>query len=773
MLAGNLKDHIAGQLSALAGQQFYLRRRFRAGLRISRASAAKTLLGARITVVTACLSLGGVLIAAYGLSIFFLAGQALIGLALGLIARKKFLAVFFCAIPIASFAYFHLRLPNPSDNDISKFAYSRGVVFSGYVSTEPDKTASGKTRFVLACDQLIFPNKQRLSGNVLVTAGATSQVKAKDKLIVKAYLTKPSTSQYPWQFDYAAYLRRRNIFCLGQAQSIQQLVPSQDSTANTFFDAINSAINEMRSRMISAHRCAIGQEDGDVLTSVVLGNQSVNLSQTTLNNFRNVGLTHILAASGFNLTIVIAVTCWLTNFLTRSIWITNGVSFVAMLIFVALAGPCPSIVRAALMCAILLLGRSRLRQAYTPALIAVALLITLLIDPGAVTDVGLQLSYAATASIVFGARSLASLLSSIRLPKFLAEALAVCLMAEAGVLPIQLTYFWQLGLLFLPANLLVAPLVEIITVIGFASSTLAIMDIYHFLQPAVYLLDKVAYLPLTLMLSIVNTLASCKEAVLLLGPPITFCLVLYYICFCLMLFSLKAERFRTISFALLAFALCGIFVRPALPPLSIASLDHCLVVINSQHQALVIGDSEDKTKDKLLCYLSAHVDNNGKDFTVNENDGITIVTAKQSGQKIIIVNRLEQLTYLKTRNISDCAVAVINDPPRTILTNELICNRLRRLKTRFVIIAGKAANKAYGGQGEANYARNRLKYDLMALPDVQIFKQDWHKPILIALNSDNQIVESPQAQDKQPEKEYDRFHRTEATPSSAHITGEQ
>ena len=477
-----------------------LKRRLHAWLRYFAAIAGKTLSGPRITVLAALLSACATLIPAYGLPIFLIAVPAVAGLSFGLLARKKLLAVLLCALPIIFAAYFYWRLPHPQANDISTFVYRRGVIFSGCVIGDPEQTSTGKTRIKIACEQLIFPNKQKISGCVLVTTGATTGISAKDRLIIRAYLRKPDEAAYRWQFNYADYLRRRGIFCIAYAQSISKTAKSPSTTLDTIIDAITSGINSMRTRMIDAHRANIGAVDGDILTSVVLGNQAVNLPSEVNNNFRNVGLTFILVASGFNLTIVIGVTCFLCNFLTRSLWISNSLSFINMLIFVALAGPCPSVIRAALMCTILLAGRSRLRTAHTPACLAVSLLITLLLDPNSICDVGLQLSYAATAGIVCGAKPLAKLLSTIKFPKFLSEALSVVLMAEAGVLPIQLTYFWQLGLFFLPANLMVTPLVEIITVLGFASSAVAIIDVYHWLKLIVFVLDKVTFIPLALML---------------------------------------------------------------------------------------------------------------------------------------------------------------------------------------------------------------------------------------------------------------------------------
>ena len=91
-------------------------------------------------------------------------------------------------------------------------------------------------------------------------------------------------------------------------------------------------------------------------------------------------------------------------------------------------------------------------------------------------------------------------------------------------------------------------------------------------------------------------------------------IVFYYTCFCLFVASIKAGRFRLIALAAFLLTLIGIFWRPAQPPLTVACFDDCVVVVDAQHHATVIGDTKDKSKDKLLSYLSANVDPSDTNF---------------------------------------------------------------------------------------------------------------------------------------------------------------
>ena len=85
--------------------------------------------------------------------------------------------------------------------------------------------------------------------------------------------------------------------------------------------------------------------------------------------------------------------------------------------YVFVAGASQSVMRAAIMCTVLLVINLTKLRAQLLATLASALLITLTADPGALTDVGLQLSYAATVGLILCARPLSELICAGRKEK--------------------------------------------------------------------------------------------------------------------------------------------------------------------------------------------------------------------------------------------------------------------------------------------------------------------------------------------------------------------
>ncbi len=181
------------------------------------------------------------------------------------------------------------------------------------------------------------------------------------------------------------------------------------------------------------------------------------------------------------------------------------------------------------MCTVLLVIKLTKLRAQLLATLASALLITLIADPGALTDVGLQLSYAATAGLILCARPLSELICAGRKEKIIrwfAETVAVVFASQLAVLPIQLVYFWQLGLMFLPANLVITPILAPLTILGFVSSVLALFFPLHgFVESTfsllVWMVDMLALLPLELMLRWVDFLDSFDGAIFRRGTAST------------------------------------------------------------------------------------------------------------------------------------------------------------------------------------------------------------------------------------------------------------
>ncbi|SBT49665.1 ComEC/Rec2 family competence protein [Micromonospora narathiwatensis] len=206
-------------------------------------------------------------------------------------------------------------------------------------------------------------------------------------------------------------------------------------------------------------------EQGGLLPGLVVGDTS-RLPPTVEEDFRTTGMTHLNAVSGSNVAIVVGAVLLLARWARAGPWTAAALCVVALIGFVILVRPSPSVVRAAAMGAIglaaLAAGRPR---AALPAL-AAAVTVLVLVDPDLAGDPGFTLSVCATAGLLLFAPGWRDALRRRGVPPGLAEALAVPAAAQLACGPVIAGLSGTVSLVAVPANLLVAPAVAPATVLG-------------------------------------------------------------------------------------------------------------------------------------------------------------------------------------------------------------------------------------------------------------------------------------------------------------------
>lgn len=208
-----------------------------------------------------------------------------------------------------------------------------------------------------------------------------------------------------------------------------------------------------------------------LLPGLVLGDVS-RLDPELNDSFRTAGLTHLTAVSGANVAIVLGVVLLVARQCRAGLRLQALLCAAALLGFVVLVRPSPSVLRAAAMGAVaiaaLVSGRPR---AALPALCAATLLL-LMTDPWLALSLGFALSVSATAGLLTIAPSWRRRLAR-RLPGWLADAIAVPAAAQAACCPLIAAISGSVSLVAVPANLLAAPLIAPATVVGVLSALTA------------------------------------------------------------------------------------------------------------------------------------------------------------------------------------------------------------------------------------------------------------------------------------------------------------
>lgn len=227
----------------------------------------------------------------------------------------------------------------------------------------------------------------------------------------------------------------------------------------------------IRSGLRHSARVLPDQERG-LLPGLVDGD-SAGLDPVLAEHFRLAGLTHLVAVSGTNCSIVIGALLLVLRRARARPWLCAAVGALALVMFVVVARPSPSVLRAALMSAIALgaLATGRPRAAL-PALAAVTLAL-LGWDPTLAGSPSFAMSVLATGALVVIAPGWVRTLRAHRVPAGLAEAIGVAAAAHLVTAPVVAAISGRVSLVAIPANVLAEPVVAVTTVLGFAAALVA------------------------------------------------------------------------------------------------------------------------------------------------------------------------------------------------------------------------------------------------------------------------------------------------------------
>ena len=212
--------------------------------------------------------------------------------------------------------------------------------------------------------------------------------------------------------------------------------------------------------------------DGDagaLIPGMVLGDTSKQTAQFK-DQMKRSGLTHLVAVSGANFAIVSSFVLWCMQFLIRRNNYRIMATAIALSCFIALVRPSPSVLRAAAMAAVLLSAQATKRKTDSLPALGFAIAAVVLGDPWQARDAGFALSVLATAGLLLFAPIIENHLPT---HKKLAGALAPPIAAIVFCSPILVALSGYLSPMSILANLLAAPFVAPITIVGFIAALIS------------------------------------------------------------------------------------------------------------------------------------------------------------------------------------------------------------------------------------------------------------------------------------------------------------
>ena len=217
---------------------------------------------------------------------------------------------------------------------------------------------------------------------------------------------------------------------------------------------------------------SVGGESGALIPGLVIGDTSLE-SQGFVTDMRRVGLSHLTAVSGANFAIIAAFLLWLSQWIFKKVRSRLILTGAVLIGFIFLVRPSPSVLRASVMSAVILIAKSRGVKADSVPSLGLAISSLILMDPFQAIDPGFALSVAATAGILVLAPKIQSYISDRFGHEKFAEVMAIPLSATIMCTPVILAISGLFSLVSIPANILAEPVVAPITIVGFIAAIIS------------------------------------------------------------------------------------------------------------------------------------------------------------------------------------------------------------------------------------------------------------------------------------------------------------
>ena len=402
---------------------------------------------------------------------------------------------------------------NLSSNDIYNFAGSE-VKVTGTIREQPRiRLNADDTYSVLYTVDIETITKSQeeiaVTGGLNINARYKSQNSVPAALIgykISTYGTirKPINYNNPGQLDIVTMLKSNGITASLSAGKMGVEIEYIEGTLWTKFLRKMAAIRE---HYKDSMRQVMSNEDAAAIFAMLFGGYE-GLKPELTDSFVTTGIVHILSVSGSHMSLLAATTAWICNFFGWRRWIKISIGLIVILTYTVLSGFIFPVIRSAFMGFLVFFATSsgKYDSSSRRSLTIIAMFI-LLYSPLALFHISFQLSFLATAGLIYLSPQIIEFLTKgadlkiklyekvfnprLKLSYFLSTSFACTVSALLFSQPIIAWYFNQLSISSLLANLIVIPILELIIIFGLFAGILGL--IVPPLAKIVFLIDSLMF----------------------------------------------------------------------------------------------------------------------------------------------------------------------------------------------------------------------------------------------------------------------------------------
>lgn len=420
------------------------------------AAAAGIWAGAQLGSPLVPLGAGGLFCLALSLVLLFI-GKRNAGIAAGL------LAVFLAGA-------LRMGIADRAADDVTSLEGAAGV-YSAVIAEEAQETEA-YTRYLIALQSIRYENGSEHAARGLAYLHVPKdlpELSPDTKVRVAGDMSRIRLYKNPGKIDLESRYRSRGIvgrIYTERKEQVTALGRAGEYSLAAFAYEVKEGIRARFEPYMDAGRLSL-------LMTLLFGGSYEALPEGVLPSFTATGLVHILSVSGSHIALLLGFLCLIGKWLRLPLRAVLPAAVCAILCYAALAGFAAPVVRASVMGILSAAALFFRRESEGILTLSAAVLLMLFWEPFYLFDVSFELSALASAGILLFYRPLLAALRRLHFPRWAAEGTALAFSAQALTVPIVLYDFHILPVYFVPANLLVAPLLEGSIILGLAAALLS------------------------------------------------------------------------------------------------------------------------------------------------------------------------------------------------------------------------------------------------------------------------------------------------------------
>lgn len=377
-------------------------------------------------------------------------------------------AVISCSIIFCYMNYIYKPIINEYSN--------KNVSITGFVDGDIEKNSYGST-FVINTYKINSVNKNI---KIRVYAQNTGKLKPFEKINCNLNLCESNYDKYKSNGEFLSTNRIDNF----SYNSEHKYETSLFSLANK----VNSHIKDIFDKYLD-------NNSSSMCKAVLLGDKNA-LDKDLSTAFTNTGVSFLIVVSGMHLAIITGFLLFIVRRFTKKKYISAICAITVVLLFVSISGFSRSVIRAGVMVIVTYSSFFFTRSSDSINSLGLSAVILIIVNPFAVGDIGMLLSFSATLGILLWQKPIFSYICKTlkikhKATKALAEAFAVSLSATLWILPISIICFGVICPLTIPISMLIEPFVALLIIIALILFLVSFVSIPFLIVPLSFIANKI------------------------------------------------------------------------------------------------------------------------------------------------------------------------------------------------------------------------------------------------------------------------------------------